>query len=258
MKSLKYILVSAVALLVLVSCAQDDPYTPGDRTNNKGNNVYFSEDNAGAIVLGLADNSFTVTIEREDATNAISVPLNAYTESNVFTVPSSVDFAAGEKSKDITVQFGGADPFVNYLLYITIPEEYTYQYKEQSVVPTYFVRVLQEDFKVIHHGKYYDDFWWEEAWDQDLEYSELKDTYRLSDLWTAGAGFEFTWNKETGKVVVNGGNKLSTGIVHSTYGLISAQDQGSFYDADDDAIYFPFKWTVSAGSFGTYYNVFYF
>ncbi len=258
MKSLKYFLISAVALFALAACTQEDPYKPGDPTNTNGNNIYFSEKNPGSIVLGLAENSFTVTIERENSSNAVSVPLKAYSTSTVFTVPSSVDFAAGETSKDITVQFAGADPFVNYVLNISIPEEYTYQYKDQSVYPAFAVTVLQEDFKVIHSGTYYDDFWWEESWDQDLEYSELKDAYRLSDLWTAGAGFEFTWDKSTGKVVVNGGNKLSTGIVHSSYGLISAQDQGSFYDADDDAIYFPFKWTVSAGSFGTYYNVFYF
>lgn len=245
-------------MFALVACVPEDPYTPGNPTNNNGNNVYFSAENPGSLVLGLAESSFSVTIERENGGNALTIPLNSYSDSPVFTVPTSVDFAAGETAKTISVQFSGADPFVNYTLYITLPEEYTYQYKDQDVYPSYFVRVLQEDFKVIHTGSYYDDFWWEEAWEQDLEYSELKDTYRLSNLWTAGAGFEFTWDKETDKVVVNGGNKLSTGIVHSTYGLISAQDQGSFYDPDDDAIYFPFKWTVSAGSFGTYYNVFYF
>jgi len=117
--------------------------------------------------------------------------------------------------------------------------------------------VLQEDFKVVHTGTYYDDFWWEEAWEQPLEYSELSDTYRLSDLWTPGYGFKFQWDGKSEKVTVLGG-KMSTGIVHSTYGLISAEAQECFYDADDNAIYFPFKWTVSAGSFGVYYNVFYF
>ena len=258
MKSLRYIFIAAVALFALVSCTQEEPFKPGDPTNTNGNNIYFSAENAASLVLGLADNSFTVTVERENSSNAVSVPLKWYSNSTVFSVPSSVDFAAGETSKDITVGFSGADPFVNYVLNISIPEEYTYQYKAQSVYPAFAVTVLQEDFKVIHKGSYYDDFWWEEAWDQDLEYSELSDTYRLSNLWTEGAGFTFTWDKSTDKVVVNGGNKLSTGIVHSTYGLISAQDQGSFYDADDNAIYFPFKWTVSAGSFGTYYNVFYF
>ena len=257
MKSLRYILISAVALFALVSCAQEEPFKPGDPTNKNGNNIYFSANNAASLVLGLADNTFTVTIERENASNAVSVPLNSYSYSTVFTVPTSVDFAAGETSKDITVGFNGAEPFVNYVLNISIPEEYTYQYKDQNVYPAYSVTVLQEDFKVIHTGTYYDDFWWEEAWEQPLEYSELSDTYRLSDLWTPGYGFKFKWDGKSEKVEVLGG-KMSTGIVHSTYGLISATPQDCFYDADDNAIYFPFQWTVSAGSFGVYYNVFYF
>ena len=262
MKSIRYILYFAVALFVLASCVEEDPYTPGNPTNTNGNNVYFSAANPSNLVLGLTESSFTVTVERENGSSALSVPLKSHSISNIFTVPTSVDFAAGETSKVITVQFSGAEPFVNYVLDIAIPEELTYQYKDQNVYPTFSITVLQEDFKPIHNGSYYDDFWSGEEWDQALEYSELKDTYRLSNLWTfdgfAGASFEFTWDKSTGDVVVNGGNKFSTGMVHSTYGLISAQDQGSFYDADDDAIYFKFKWTVSAGSFGTYYNVFYF
>ena len=258
MKSLRYILFSAAALFVLASCVQEDPYTPGNPTNTNGNNIYFSADNASTVVLGLTESSFTVKIERESANGAVTVPLKSYSPSTVFTVPSSVDFAAGETSKDITVQFAGAEPFVNYSLQISLPEEFTYQYKDQNVYPSYAAVVLQEDFKVIHTSNFYDDFWTGETWAQNLEYSELKDTYRFSDLWDYGYGFEFTWDKGTGKVVVNGGNKLTTGIVSSSYGMISAQDQGSFYDPDDDAIYFLFKWTVSAGSFGNYYNVFYF
>lgn len=259
MKSLRYILVSAVALFALVSCTQEEPFKPGDPTNTNGNNFYFSAENAGSLVLGLADNSFTVTIERENANSAVTVPLKWYSVSDVFSVPSSIDFAAGETSKDVVVGFSGAEPFVNYVLNISIPEEFTYQYKDQGVYPAYSVTVLQEDFKVVHKGTYYDDFWWEESWDQDLEYSELSDTYRLSNLWTPGYGFTFKWDGQSSKVQVLGG-KMSTGIVHSSYGLISAEAQAdqTYYDADDDAIYFAFKWTVSAGSFGVYYNVFYF
>lgn len=257
MKSFKYIFISVAALFALAACTQEDPYTPGGPTNSNGNNVYFSASNPGTLVLGLTDNTFTVTIERENGNNAISVPLKAYSNSNVFTVPSSVDFASGETSKDISVQFTGADPFVNYVLNISVPEEYTYQYKDQTVYPAYSVTVLQEDFKVVHTGKYYDDFWTGETWDQDLEYSELLGRYRFSNLWAPGYGFQFDWDGKSEEVKVLGG-KMTTGIVSSSYGMISAEDQGSFYDADDNAIYFKFKWTVSAGSFGAYYNVFYF
>lgn len=259
MKSLRYILIASVALFALAACAQEeDPYKPGDPTNSNGHNVYFSAENPGSLVLGLADNSFTVKIERENANGAISVPLKAYSASNVFAVPSSVDFAAGETSKEITVQFNGAEPFVNYSLQISVPQEFTYQYKDQNVYPAYAVSVLQEDFKVIHTGTYFEDFWTGNTWSQDLEYSELSDTYRFSNLWDIGYGFTFKWDGQSEEVVVNNGNKFESGIVSDTYGMISAEDQGSYYDDGENAIHFVFKWTVSAGSFGNYENVFYF
>ena len=258
MKSLRYILIASVALFALAACAQEeDPYKPGDPTNSNGHNVYFSAENPGSLVLGLADNSFPVKIERENANGAISVPLKAYSASNVFTVPSSVDFAAGETSKEITVQFNGAEPFVNYSLQISVPQEFTYQYKDQNDYPAYAVTVLQEDFKVIHTGSYYDDFWYEEAWEQGLEYSELSDTYRLSNLWTPGYGFTFKWDGQSEKVTLLS-SKIPTGLEYGSYGAISAEDQGSYYDAGEKAIHFVFKWTVSAGSFGVYENIFYF
>ncbi len=258
MKSLRYILISTVALFALVSCVQDeDTYKPGNPTNTNGNNIYFSAENAASLVLGLADNSFTVTIERENASNAVSVPLKWYSPSEIFDVPSNVDFAVGETSKEITIVFSGAEPFVNYTLNITIPEEYTYPYKDQTVYPSYAVTMLQEDYKVVHTGSYYDDFWSGETWEQPLEYSELLGTYRLSNVWTEGHGFTFKWDGKSEEVTVVE-SKIATGLVYDSYGAISATPQECFYDADDNAIYFPFEWTVSAGTFGVYYNVFYF
>lgn len=258
MKGLRFIFVSAVALLSLAACVEQEPYTPGGPTNSNGNNVYFSAKNPGQLVLGLTDNTFKVTLERESGSGAISVPLTAYSESNVFTVPSAVDFAAGETSKDITVQFKNAEPFVNYIVRIAIPEEFTNQYKNQEVYPVFSTTVLQEDFKAYHTGRYSDDFYFEESWEQVLEYSELLKTYRFKGLWKdANGSFSFKWDGAD-KFELPG--KFETGIVHSKYGMISVTPdaKNTYYDAEEKAIHFSFTWTVTAGSFGTYENVFYF
>ena len=62
-----------------------------------------------------------------------------------------------------------------------------------------------------------------------------------------------------------GADKYATGLVHSTHGAITANVVGASYDHWEagkllevacDAFYFDFKWTVSAGSFGQYPNLF--
>jgi hypothetical protein len=79
-----------------------------------------------------------------------------------------------------------------------------------------------------------------------------------------GVGISFTWDKEK-NVVKMGADKYATGLVHSSYGPITANVLGATYSHFEagqllniacDAFYFNFKWTVSAGSFGEYPNLF--
>lgn len=265
MKYLKYIFISAMAMFALVACdPQVDPYTPGQPTNTNGDNVYFAAENPGTYVLGLSDNSFVVAIERDPVDHAVTVPLTVHTSTpEVFTVPASVTFEAGQTSAEITVGFNNAEPFTNYQLEIVVDEELTHQYAEQYVYPRFAAIVLQEDYKVVHTGVYYDDFWSGAETEQDLEYSEMQDLYRLSNVWGTGVGFTFAFNPDAEKeedIVTKLPGALATGLFDDTYGYITATADASqtFYEPDEDAIYFAFKWTVSAGSFGVYYNVFYF
>jgi len=258
MKNLRYFTFALVALVALVSCTKEDNWKPGDPTNPDGYNVYFSTSNPSSYVLGLSDNSITVKVERESGNSAISVPITAFSETQgVFTAPATVEFAAGETSKDIVVKFENADPFVAYSVTLSLPEAYTKPYAQQDgKYPQFSAQVLQEDFKVVATGTYYDDFWYEDSWSQDLEYSELTGIYRFSNVWMPGYGFTFMWDKATNKFGLP--SKVATGVVHSSYGMISATAQEFTYNSEENAIYMLFNWTVSAGSFGSYYNVFYF
>lgn len=90
-----------------------------------------------------------------------------------------------------------------------------------------------------------------------LEYSVLLDQYRIKNWLGFGTNFKFGWDgAQKFKSVAE---KQPTGYVHSSYGMISGTlvpaDCG--YDADENALYLAIKWTVSAGSFGEYYDVFY-
>lgn len=266
MKYLKYIFISAMAMFALVACdPQVDPYTPGQPTNTNGDNIYFSAENPAKYQLGLSDNSFVVAIERDPVDHAVTVPLTANTSTpEVFTVPASVTFEAGQTYAEITVGFNNAEVFTDYQIEIAVDEGLTYQYAEQYVYPRFAATVLQEDYKVVHTGVYYNDFPPAKAeTEQDLEYSEMLDLYRLSNVWGTGVGFTFAFNPDAEKeedIVTKLPGALATGLFHSSYGYITATADASqtFYEPDEDAIYFAFEWTVSAGSFGVYYNVFYF
>ena len=246
MKINKIFLLAAMALtgMGLASCSSDDDFTPGKPAGS--NNVYFT--NQAAQALDLSASSFTITLGRADAGSALSVPLKQLQVDPVFTVPATAEFAAGATETEVTIQISGdAEPFTDYQLRLAIPEEYTSPYIQQDDVPELNILVHKEDYKDWAEVEYYDDFWMEDSWEDVLQYSATLDLYRIAP-WVAGNYLYF--KTYTGANV--------TGLVHSSYGAVSAtwdtSSGFSGYVADEDTYYVLFKWTVSAGSFGSYYN----
>ena len=251
----KIIAIAFAAVSVLASCSKTEPYEPGKPAGSK--DVFFSKSNPATKVLALSDTEFTVLLERADASGAENVPLTSWCSvPGTINVPESVAFAAGQTTAEIKVSLGNMDPFVNYKLTLSIPEEFTQPYKSDSGSPQCGMVFYKEDYKTWKTGSLYDDFWTEETWTSKIEYSEMLDQYRLSDWITPGYNYVFSWDGDQ-KL---SGAKQATGINHSSYGAVSAQlsSADSYFDKDENALYFGFTWTVSAGSFGVYYNVFYF
>lgn len=251
----KIIAIAFAAASVFASCSKDNtPYEPGKPAGDK--DVYFSTENPSTQVLNLSDTEFTVFIERNNASAAESIPLTAWCDvPGIVTVPASVDFAAGQEVAEIVIKLGEMEPFKEYQMNISIPEEYTQPYKEDAGSPQCGFVFYKEDYKTWKTGLLYDDFWSGETWEAKIEYSEMLDQYRLSDWFYPGINYVFKWDGDQ----KFSGAKQSTGLVDSTYGAVSAQISAgdTFYDKDENVIYFGFTWTVSAGSFGVYYNVFY-
>lgn len=113
MKFLKYSLIAALALSgALCACDDDNDYAPG--TTVSGDEVYFPITESASIDIPNEAVSVPVTVSRIKADNAISVNVTGSVvdsegadASAVFTIPSQVSFAAGEKetSLDIAVDF---------------------------------------------------------------------------------------------------------------------------------------------------------
>ena len=251
-----------LAVAVFASCTKEDPYQPG---NPSGKYSVCFDGNPDKVVLGLTDTQFEVTVSNPNG-DAVTVPLTSWcSKPGLVNVPESVTFASGETEKNIVVALGEMEPFEEYLIKITIPEEYTQAYKKDGGDAEFGATFYQEDYKPFATGTVYDEFWYEDMVTQDgetpakivLEYSELLDQYRLANWLDYGADYVFSWDKDKDEIA---GNKQATGIVHSSYGMIYAEvvSENSGFDPEENALYFSFEWTVSAGSFGEYYNVFYF
>lgn len=263
MKINKIFLLAAMALtgMGLASCSSDDDFTPGKPAGS--NNVYFT--NQAAQALDLSASSFTITLGRTDAGSAVSVPLKQVQVDPVFTVPATAEFAAGETETEVTIQISGdAEPFTDYQLRLAIPEEYTSPYIQKDDVPELNIFVHKEDYVLYATGTFNENVLFGDSWEQTIEYSATLNVFRMPDVFASGTNWYFLWNEKSGddcefswcnasgKAV----SKFDTGYVHSSYGMIAANDisdDKTFvgYDADDNAFYFPLEFTVSAGSFGS-------
>jgi len=263
MKINKIFMLATMALVSMgiASCSSDDDYAPGKPAGS--NDVYFT--NEASQALELTATSFTITLGRADASSALSVPLKQRQVDPVFTVPATAEFAAGQTETEVTIQISSeAEPFTDYHLRLAIPEEYTSPYKagDPKMVPELNIYIHKEDYKDYAKVLYDDQFWYEESWEDVIQYSATLDLYRIAPF-AEGAwmyykiveGKSITPCTSAGKAY---SGAITTGITHSTYGPVSATldpSSPSGYSAEDDAYYVFYQWTVAAGSFGSGYNV---
>lgn len=259
MKALKYICLSLVALVV-VSC-HDREYVEPEYSSTK---VYFSEDNESSKVIGLNEDTVYVTLVRSGNTaNALQVPVKLGGTQGVFSGASTVTFKENEAEAEYAIAISDKlEPFTNYKVQVIVDEAYTdpYTYEDGDLMPIIDLSIMREDYVPFAKGVY---FWnlLGASWEDVMEYSPMLDQYRFSE-WIAGYPMTFKWDRNTETnpdqvFVMN--DKYTTGFVHPTYGMVSAEttDGESVFgfmpgawDDGSDVFYFGFKWTVSAGSFG--------
>ncbi len=259
MKLHKIFLFAAVALATaFTSCSEDDTYEAGKPAGKY--NVTFAE--YSPVTLASDATSFEVTLQRADASEALTVPLTVLSASEGVVVPSSASFAAGEETTTIDVTLPSEMEYnTDYSVSIQIPEEYTNPYAEQATCPIYKNTFLKEDYAVEATGTYTDNFWYEESWSVSLEYSPSQDLYRVKDMFDDGCDpFFFKWNKETNVVTVTDATGttqkyISTPFDYSGYPIVAYCNQAKFsYDPSSKTFEFPFYWYVPAlsGGFGIY------
>ena len=97
-----YLSLIAMLSLFMTACSSDDY----DWATVTGNQVYFSSELDSIMEISTKATTFEVPISRVNADEAISVPLKAEQEAgSIFTVPSNVEFKAGEKTAKVAISY---------------------------------------------------------------------------------------------------------------------------------------------------------
>jgi len=249
-KNIFNVLLTCAVVTAFWSCEDEVEYTPAEQSPVAATQVYFMDNEGSGLIVAKDATEINVRVGRADGNGALSVPLIISNPNNdVFTsVPATAEFAAGETETNVTIQLSEAmQYFTSYYLKLQIPAEYVNPYIEQENHPEIVLNVSKEDYAPYAVGQYYS-WWYDETYEMVLEYSEYLGRYRFSDLWADGYDVEFTFDGTTIKMLTS---KMQSGYVHATYGMVSAEYQASAFRAESNTFLFQYKWTVSAGSFGT-------
>lgn len=153
MKNFKflYLLLAVVGVVTFTSCKEE--WAPGAQDANMG--VYFLEPND--IVVASEDTSVEILVKRNQTAEAAQVSVLSEDKSKLFTVPSSIDFAAGAEEAVLKITFDGKalTPGTTYPISIQL---------EQAQASTYgiseytFNITLPEPWLPMGTGLYVDDF----------------------------------------------------------------------------------------------------
>ncbi len=249
MNKIKFALVSLALVLGFTACNKNDyEYEPGKEAATDNLALYFDDEEN--LTLALTDNEVEITLNRVDTEGELTVPLIVNSAPDFVTVPDRAIFAAGEDKTTVKLTIGeGMDPFVKYLVKISIPEEFTQPYDVDSGSPVYSFTILKEDWAPIASGVFTSTVALTGSWEQELQYSEFMDLYRFPDLFVGDCHVFFHYGgdiqvteqiseeKDTTYVMsdfyftdANGKHikKFSIGYEHPTYGLLSANINESY------------------------------
>jgi hypothetical protein len=260
MKNMRKILMSAFGIaLLLTACSEDYPErTESYKPASDVMSVYFPSSEGGTVEITPTATTYEVKVSRMDSTKAAVIPLKkSYDISGLFTIPSSVTFAAGQKDATVQITFPDLVDFRLYPIGLELDETYTNPY-DSLVIGTskLALTITQTDWTNYAVGEFTSEFF-DGSWSQTLQYSKILKRYKLTDLYATGYGFQFSWD---GSAAVDFVGETATGYIDSDYGMIYATGDSdpkkSFYVADSKSFTFNIEFTVSAGSFGAYNEVF--
>ncbi len=140
MNKLIAFLMSALLVIVSVSCSDDDEWEAGPQpaANNAG--VYFDKSNPRIYQVetdkdhNLIQDYFSIVLGRDEAksSSALQVPVIVRVADSNMTVPQTVNFAAGSSEAELKVSVKDFDFGKFYNLSLEIDENYAHPYQHSE------------------------------------------------------------------------------------------------------------------------------
>jgi hypothetical protein len=199
---LKNICLLAALALTCGACSDDDDWTPGPAV--EANQVYFTTGDPDAVEIEQGEAQvYTFTLTRDDATQAANVPITV-SDADHFEAPSTVDFAAGEQTKDFNVTFKATQEVGVFDCQLSVEEgAYNSPYTAKTATLTLSVTVAKWDV-VIEKVNFYNASLLTE-WSCQLVQLEGQNIYRFKN-WMQDFDLTFKLDANTGYMSFQGGS----------------------------------------------------
>ncbi len=137
MKLSDYILTGAaiIAMLAAGGCSNSDDWTPGPEDGDAGTAAYFPVPSKTTYAFTVEDAPETIVIPVEvrrnnDIDKAVSVAITSQTTDDAITIPTSVDFAAGEDKAVVNVDCHNMKQSVTANITLALPSDQTDFYSD--------------------------------------------------------------------------------------------------------------------------------
>lgn len=182
-----------MSITMLASCSDDDDFVPGKPAGE----LTISFANEENLALAMDATEFTVDLVRSDETSLaeLTVPINVLGAPEFLDIPASVTFPQGSTETSFTVKIGeGMEPFTDYNMVLAIDESYTNPYAENSGSPRYNITLVKEDYELYATGMFHETVLFKSAWEVEIQYSMIRDMYRIKDAIMPGTHWYFKWN----------------------------------------------------------------
>jgi hypothetical protein len=200
----------AVCGLAMTACSDGVEWEPSP-VPTEGVQAYIYADNTDLTYYPNDEQFFVVKIGRQKTDAAASIHLT--TDAENVTVPTTVDFAAGEALKEVKIAFDIAvGTTASYT--IAIPEEDSYVYGSPKVTVN-----IKRDYTWLNIGTgYYASQLFGEGWDQPVLKAKEANIYKLEDCITKGYPIMFTLSDDNQELI--GWDPQPTGYDKTDYGML--------------------------------------
>ncbi len=136
-------MLGVLALPLMTACSESDDWTPGPQDTETGVIAYFPLPNQLSYIFDSEgpkeEMAIDVQVSRQITDQAVSFPITVISDVEGVVAPASVDFAAGEASKTITIDCSGLPKGQENKFTLALPADQTDTYGEGMTSVTYSV-----------------------------------------------------------------------------------------------------------------------